>query len=292
MSPSEGAPAPAPPPSERRVRRRLRDGDPSAIDDLYREYQPRLLSYCRHMLGDQEEAEDAVQLTFLAAHVQLPHEHIETSIGTWLFTVARRRCLDIIRRRGREEPLGELEISTAGLDEAVERRDELQRLVADLQRLDDTHRSALLLTQLEALSQAEVARVMGTEETRVRRLVFEARQILLERRDARDLTCRAVQEELANARGSQLRRKHLVSHCDQCDECRDYRTALIAQRTGLRSVLPVVPAFHQLSSLYQREGFLAAAVNIEKRCATLGASRPVGEEAIARQAALLEEDGR
>lgn len=59
-----------------------------------------------------------------------------------------------------------------------------------------------------------------------------------------------------------------------------------------RGGYPVVPAFHQLSSLYQREGFLAAAVNIEKRCATLGASRPVGEEAIARQAALLEEDGR
>lgn len=59
-----------------------------------------------------------------------------------------------------------------------------------------------------------------------------------------------------------------------------------------RGGYPVVPAFHQLSSLYQREGFLAAAVDIEKRCAALGASRPVGEEAIARQAALLEEDGR
>lgn len=59
-----------------------------------------------------------------------------------------------------------------------------------------------------------------------------------------------------------------------------------------RGGYPIVPAFHQLSSLYQREGFLAAAVEIEKRCAALGASRPVGEEAIARQAALLEEDGR
>ena len=59
-----------------------------------------------------------------------------------------------------------------------------------------------------------------------------------------------------------------------------------------RGGYPIVPAFHQLSSLYQREGFLAAAVGIEERCAKLGASRPVGEEAMARQAALLEEDGR
>ena len=53
-----------------------------------------------------------------------------------------------------------------------------------------------------------------------------------------------------------------------------------------------VPSFHQLSGLYQREGFLAAAVELERRCAALGGGRPMGEEAIARQAALLEEDGR
>lgn len=55
---------------------------------------------------------------------------------------------------------------------------------------------------------------------------------------------------------------------------------------------PIFPAFQRLSSLYQREGYLADAVEIEKRCATLGAARPVGEEAIERQKALLEEDGR
>jgi len=55
---------------------------------------------------------------------------------------------------------------------------------------------------------------------------------------------------------------------------------------------PIFPAFQRLSSLYQREGYLADAVEIEKRCAALGAARPVGEEAIERQKALLEEDGR
>ena len=55
---------------------------------------------------------------------------------------------------------------------------------------------------------------------------------------------------------------------------------------------PVFPAFHQLSTLYQREGFLADAVKIEKRGAALGSSRPVGEGAIARHQALLQEDGR
>lgn len=55
---------------------------------------------------------------------------------------------------------------------------------------------------------------------------------------------------------------------------------------------PVAPAFHRLSSLYQREGFIAAAVEIEKHFAVFGAARPIGEEVMARHAALLEEDGR
>ncbi len=52
------------------------------------------------------------------------------------------------------------------------------------------------------------------------------------------------------------------------------------------------PAFAELSSLYQHEGFLAAAVDIEKRLSALGASRSLGVEAATRQLALLEEDGR
>lgn len=62
---------------------------------------------------------------------------------------------------------------------------------------------------------------------------------------------------------------------------------------GERGGYPVVPAFHHLSGMYQREGFLAAAVEVDKRCAALGGTQwRLGEEAIARQNALLEEDGR
>ncbi|MFL5843148.1 MAG: RNA polymerase sigma factor [Solirubrobacteraceae bacterium] len=241
MSPVVSA-APAPPlRAESRHMRQLRGGHPHALDDLFRDYQPRLLSFCRQMLGNPEEAEDAVQLTFLAAHVQLPHEPLDTSVGAWLFTVARRKCIDVLRRRRWHDPLEGNEVSTAGLSAEVEQREDLRRLVGDLQRLDDTHRAALVLTQLEALSQAQVARVLNTNEPRVRRLVFEARQSLLERRDSRDLACRAVQEELANARGSQFRRRHLVVHCEECEECEEFRGALLAQRTALRAVLPAVP---------------------------------------------------
>ena len=46
----------------------VRDGDRNAFEEVYDRHSPGLLSFCRHMLGSLEEAEDAVQHTFLAAH--------------------------------------------------------------------------------------------------------------------------------------------------------------------------------------------------------------------------------
>src|SRR5437763_15841877 len=64
----------------------LRRGDPRAMDAVFRDYQPRLLTFCRHLLGNQQEAEDVVQQTFLAAAERLPgSDHVE-SLGAWLFT--------------------------------------------------------------------------------------------------------------------------------------------------------------------------------------------------------------
>ncbi|HEX6945430.1 MAG TPA: RNA polymerase sigma factor, partial [Casimicrobiaceae bacterium] len=268
MSPPVGA-APAPAlRDESRHMRLLRGGDPHAVDELYRDYQPRLLAFCRQLLGSQEEAEDAVQLTFLAAHVQLPHEPLDTNVGAWLFTVARRKSIDIIRRRRPTEPLdGHEAVAALGLSAEVEQREDLRNLVADVQRLDEPHRAALILTQLEALPQAEVATVLGTHEARVRRLVFEARQSLLDRRESRNLECRAVQEELANARGSQFRRRHLVNHCEQCEECDRYRSALLAQRTALRAIMPALPLMFSAKKAWGASSVPHAAPRFGRRVA-------------------------
>jgi hypothetical protein len=61
---------------------------------------------------------------------------------------------------------------------------------------------------------------------------------------------------------------------------------------GEERTYPVFPGYTRLSSIYQREGFLSAAVDLERRAAALGVVHPAGENALARQTALLEEDGR
>ena len=87
-----------------------------------------ILAFCRHMLGSREEAEDAVQHTFAAAYRDLQRGgDREIVLKPWLFTIARNRCLSVLRAR-HELPQDHTEVATAGLAEQVEQRAELREL--------------------------------------------------------------------------------------------------------------------------------------------------------------------
>ena len=92
---------------------RSRDGDERAFELLYERHVPGMLSFCRHMLSDSAEAEDAVQHTFAAMYRELRERDRPLRVKAWLYTVARNRCLSLLRDR-RERPRDELELSTRG----------------------------------------------------------------------------------------------------------------------------------------------------------------------------------
>jgi RNA polymerase sigma factor (sigma-70 family) len=193
------------------------------------------------MLGSQEEAEDTVQHTFAAAYRDLQRDgEREIALRPWLFTIARNRCLSVLRSR-REEALDDREIATAGLAEQVERRAELRELLGDVRDLPDDQRAALLLAEVGGLSQTDIAAVLGCEVPRVKALVYRARSALVARREARELPCEEIREQLANLRGGSLRRTELRLHLRECTGCRDFREQVRRQRQLLSVALPVVP---------------------------------------------------
>jgi len=221
---------------------RVRDGDEGAFEVLYERYVPGVLSFCRHMLGSVEEAEDAVQHTFAAAHGGLLRDEREIDFKPWLYAIARNRSLSVLRAR-RESGDSEAEVSTAGLDDDVRRRAELRALVADVQDLPPDQREALVLTELEDLSHAEVAVVLGCPVASVKGLVFRARSGLMERRDARAAPCEEIRAELATARKGSLRQGRLRHHLKECVGCSAYLEDVRRQRRMLALLLPVVPSF-------------------------------------------------
>lgn len=220
---------------------RLRRGDESAFEVIYERHVPGVLSFCRHMLGSPEEAEDAVQQAFTAAHRDLLRDEREIRLKPWLYAIARNRCLSMLRAR-REEAEERVEASTDGLDDQVQRRAELRELVEDLHDLPEDQRAALVLSELRDLSHAEVAEVLGCRVANVKGLVFRARTGLSERREARDATCETIREELATAQGGTLRRGRLRHHLRACSGCSAYLEEVRNQRKMMAMILPVAPS--------------------------------------------------
>ena len=224
-----------------RLVEQVRRGNEAAFEVIYDRHHRGILAFCRHMLGSRDEAEDAVQQTFTSAYTDLQSNERDIRLKAWLYTIARNRCLSMLRAR-REQPAELDEQATAGLSEEVQRRADLRDLLHDLGDLPDDQREALVLFEVGDLSQAEVARVIGVEPVKVKALVFQARSSLIEKREARAIPCTEIREQLATATGGALRRGPLRRHLKVCEGCSEYRDQVRDQRSALALILPVVPS--------------------------------------------------
>src|SRR5215210_632151 len=218
-------------------------GDERAFEVIYDRHHRPLLAFCRHMLGSQDEGEDALQQTFLRAHRSLLSQGAPDELRPWLFAIARNRCLTMLAaRKAAAVPVEELEPATEGLSDGVEQRADLRDLLGDIARLPDDQRSALVLAEIGDLSHAEIAGVIEVPAAKVKALVHQARTRLIADRDARETPCEDVRELLATASGGELRRGALRRHLALCDGCRAYKEAVTKQRASLALVLPVLPS--------------------------------------------------
>jgi RNA polymerase sigma factor (sigma-70 family) len=193
------------------------------------------------MLGSREEAEDAVQHTFMAAYKDLLGSEKDIQLRAWLYTIARNRCLSVLRAR-REQPSDEIEIASVdGLSTQVERRVDLQEMLRDLADLPPDQREALVLSEIGDMGHDEIALVLEVPKDKVKALVFQARSSLHQSRDARETSCREIQEMLATLTGGALRRTTLRRHVKSCAACQAFEADVKRQRRAMAAVLPVFP---------------------------------------------------
>jgi len=231
--------------SDERLVEQVRAGSASAFEEIYERHHRGILAFCRHMLGSPQEAEDVVQHTFIAAYRSLLGDERQIALKAWLYVVARNRCLSLLRERREHASIDDeatVVPATVGLSAVVEGREDLRALLADLQRLPEDQRAALVLAELEAHSHEEIAVILGVPTAKVRALVFQARARLMSRRQARDAECGPVREQLAVLRGGALLRGQLRQHVEQCEGCRAFATEVRRQRAALGVLLPVVPS--------------------------------------------------
>jgi RNA polymerase sigma factor (sigma-70 family) len=222
-----------------------RRGQHAAFETLFSRYHTRLLSFCRHMLGSREDAEDVLQEVFAAAFNAVLADERAINVRPWLYRIARNRSLNHLRRAS---AIGvdsmDIHFAENGLStgDQVLRRESFHELIGDVHRLPETQRTALLLREIDALSYDQIALAMDTTVPSVKSLLVRARISLAEAAEARKLSCEEVRGELGEvaeglAKISPPARRHLRD----CERCRTFRKLLKDNNHALAAVLPVGP---------------------------------------------------
>jgi RNA polymerase sigma factor (sigma-70 family) len=231
--------------SDERLVALIRRGHHGAFEALVQRYQPRLLAFCRHMLGSTEDAEDVLQEVFAAAFNAICADSRPINARPWLYRIARNRCLNHLRR---PQPSGQDSMDIFERDgglttaDTVHKREEFRDIVADVQELPETQRTALLLREIDALSYEQIAEAMDTTVPSVKSLLVRARVGLAEAAEARLLTCDEVRLDLGRvAEGIARTTAPVRRHLKTCDRCRTFRTELRRTNKALASIYPVGP---------------------------------------------------
>jgi RNA polymerase sigma factor (sigma-70 family) len=223
----------------------IRKGQHGAFEVLVQRYQSRLLAFCRHMLNSTEDAEDVLQEVFAASFNAMIADSRPINARPWLYRIARNRCLNHLRRpvsSGQDSmDVFERDGGTSTAD-TVHKREEFRQIVADVQDLPETQRTALLLREIDALSYDDIAVTMDTTVPSVKSLLVRARVSLAEAAEARLLTCDEVRLELGHvaegiAKSSAPARRHLKS----CERCRVFKGELRKANRALAAVYPLGP---------------------------------------------------
>ena len=149
---------------------------------LYERHAGQLYGFCLHRLGSREEAEDALQTTFLNAFRGLRRGVVPEAEAAWLFKIAENVCLTRRRsvwRRGRVESPSDMQV----LQDVTPARqtdgsDELIPLSEALAAMPDSQRRAILLREWQGLSYKEISDEMDVSQSAVETLIFRARRSL------------------------------------------------------------------------------------------------------------------
>ena len=169
----------------------VRAGDMRALEALMRRHNRMLYRTARAILGDDAEAEDAVQEAYLRAYRGLAGFRGEAKLSTWLVRIVANEAL--MRRRRRARTAAVVPMDAAASEEWNSRvsdrpgpeqdasRAEMRRLIeARIDALPESYRAVFVLRALEELTVEETARVLEIPEATVRTRFFRARALLRE----------------------------------------------------------------------------------------------------------------
>lgn len=168
--------------------------DSDQIEHLVREHAGWMLALCQRLLGEKSLAEDGVQDALINAFRKLPQLEDPLAVKAWLYRVTLNSCLSILRTRRRHEQelpdgtLPEFDANGCRIEpvwahfespEDLLSRDQTRSFVlARIADLPENYRLLILLRDIEELSTAETAELLGLSESNTKVRLHRARSAL------------------------------------------------------------------------------------------------------------------
>jgi RNA polymerase sigma factor (sigma-70 family) len=248
------------------------------FDRLYRRHAASVYRYAFAVLGNQADAEDVTQQTFLNAYRAIAQGTKPRKPENWLLRIAHNE----VRRhfRSRQGKALEVELDERLPQNVPERTDPtLADVLRALRHLPPAQRSALVMREFEGRSYSEIAEIMNITQAALEGQLFRARRALAEHLEGA-LTCAEAEEALLRRLDGRLPRRvgrRLKAHLHECQVCVRFADVQRRQRALLKglSVMPV-PA-----SIFLFRGEQAAAAGLGASAVAAGGSGVVGGGAAA-----------
>lgn len=162
-----------------------RTGDQEAFRALVERHSRAVFRLAYRMTGNEEDAEDVVQETFLRAYRRLDQFEMKSQVGSWLHRIAANCAYDQLRSRARrkEDPLEAepdegpspvLPSEAPAPDRLVWSAEVGRRVKTAMGRLSHVEKSAFVLRHYEGLTMEEIGSVLGVEANAAKHTVFRA----------------------------------------------------------------------------------------------------------------------
>ncbi len=176
--------------SEEALLQGLKAHEAWACETLIANYAEMVFRVCYRILQDEQEAEDAMQETFLTVYRSIDNFRGDAKLSSWLYRVATNKALSMLRTRKRKQgqnvPLetdegDELPVADAYAivpEEFLLRQESAELLQRGLEAMSPKLRAALVLYEIEGLSMKETAEALGISESAAKLRVHRGRQFL------------------------------------------------------------------------------------------------------------------
>lgn len=153
-------------------------GDQQAYSSLVSKYQNYMYTVCLNILKNKPDAEEATQDTFIKAYKKLATYKDESKFSSWLYKIAYRNCLDMLRKRKNTTDIDEVAYGLAdsgNVSGELEQDEMKQQIRAAIKELNPREAGLITMFYLEELSVKELAETTGMQLSNVKVILFRAR---------------------------------------------------------------------------------------------------------------------